>query len=433
MRLPVLVVGVGADGRASLPEAVLRRIDVADALWGSRRLLAHFAAHPAPKTLLQTPLGEQIEQLRARGDGQVVVLASGDPGFFGIAGTLLRHLSPAEVEIVPHVTSLQWAFARAGLDWNEAIFTSAHARPLAEVVGWARRAHKLGILTDTQHTPAMIARTLLAAGIKDCQAIVAENLGLPEERLVDSRLERVALMADCAPLAVLLLVRPEDWRPQPALSLPNDAAYAHRRGLITKAEVRVLSLAMLTLAETDTAWDIGAGSGAMSIDMAGLAWRGHIWAVEADPENVGYLHTNIERFGALNVTVVAGRAPGALEELPPPHAVFVGGSGGELGAILDHVNRAAIPGCRVVLNLATLEHLAEARQRMRELGWSPTVSQVNIARAVPLPQGDQHRDAGPRRPEACGLTRLAPLNPVFIVCGSVPAPTHAGIGTGITP
>lgn len=403
MTARVLVVGVGAEGRASLPETIRQRIDSADALWGSRRLLAHFADHPAPKTVLETPPTAQLEALRTRGDRRIVVLASGDPGFFGIAATILRHLPPAEVEIIPHVTSLQWAFARAGLDWNGAVFTSAHARPLAEVVGWARRSPRLGILTDPAHTPGVIAQAMLAAGIEDCRAIVAENLGLPEERLIDSRLVDVA-QQDFAPLNVMLLVRPDNWRPQPVFAPREDTAYVHRRGLITKAEMRALSLAALALSESDTAWDIGAGSGAMSIEMAQLAWRGQVFAIEQDAENLGYLHENIKHHGALNVIPVAGRAPDALVGLPPPRAVFIGGSGGELAAILALIARVADAGCRVVANLATLEHLIEAQTHMERLGWSPTLLQINIARQARL----------------AGLTRLSPLNPVFIVWGELP-------------
>jgi len=401
---PVLVVGVGAEGPASLPEATRQHIAQADQLWGSERLLAFWADHPAPKTVIKASVSRLVERLRERGDQRVVVLASGDPGFYGIAGTLLRYLPAHEVEIIPHVTSLQLAFARAHLDWSDAVLTSAHARPLAELVGWARRAAKLGILTDPTRTPALLARTLLDAGLDDCRAIVVENLGLPEERLIDSRLSQL-VNGQFAALNVMLVVRGDAWRPRPVYASRPDEAYAHRRGLITKAEVRSLSLAALALAETDTAWDVGAGSGALSVEMAELAWRGQVFAVECDAENLAFLHRNVEKFGALNVTIVEGHAPEALEELPPPQAVFVGGTGGEMVAILNHIARVARPGCRVVLNLATLEHVSQGLQLMSSLGWSPRLTQVNIAYGQAL----------------AGLTRLSPLNPVFILVGTQPA------------
>ena len=407
MNQRVLVVGVGGDGPAGLPPAVLERIEQANQLWGGEKLLALWPHHPAEKVVIGAGIDELVEKLKSRGENRTVILASGDPGFYGITGTLSRHLSPEELEIIPHATSLQWAFARTGIPWSDAVFTSAHARPLAEVVGWAKRAAKLGILTDPKQTPAMIARTLLDAGIEDCRTIVAENLGWPDERIVEARLAQLPEM-EFAPLNVLLLLREAGWRPNPTFAPRPDDAYVHRRGLITKSDVRALSLARLALRETDTVWDIGAGSGAMSVEMAELAWRGRVFAVEHDLENVGYIRENTRRFGALNVTVIEGHAPAALADLPEPNTVFIGGTGSEMGTILGRVREIAPPGCRVVVNLATLENLHEALMVMRSFGWSPQVTQVNLA------QGS----------EIAGMTRLAPLNPVFIVwCEIVSSPS----------
>jgi precorrin-6Y C5,15-methyltransferase (decarboxylating) len=395
---PVLIVGVGGDGAAGLPPALLARIAGADELWGGERLLAHWPDFPGKKVLVKGDIADRAAALPMRRERRIVVLASGDPGFYGIASTVLRHVPPVDVEIVPHAGSLQTAFARVGLPWNDAIFTSAHARPLAEVVGWARRAPKLGILTDPRHTPGHIAQTLLDAGLPDCRAVVAEKLGLPDERITDARLRDVAEMA-FDPLNVLLLVQDDGWRPAPAFAPRPDDAYDHRRGLITKRDARALILARLALRETDVVWDVGAGSGAVSVEAAELAWRGRVYAVEHDAENLGYIRRNAARHGALNVDVVEGRAPGALADLPAPDAVFVGGTGGALAAIFHHIAGTARPGCRVAASFATLENLGEALACGRELGWGMDVTQVNIAHGADI----------------AGRTRLAPLNPVFIV------------------
>ena len=411
MTQPVLVVGVGGDGPEGLPPSVRERIDKADQLWGGKRLLALWPDHPAEKVVMRagghpahnrTLVDELVERLKQRGEERVVVLASGDPGFYGIAGTLARHFPSDELDIIPHVSSLQLAFARVGIPWNDAIFTSAHARPLSEVVGWAKRASKLGILTDRTQTPALIAQTLIAVGLEDCRAIVAENLGLPDEQLTDTRLSALTEM-DFSPLNVLLLVRDEDWRPRPAFAPRPDDHYAHRRGLITKTDVRALSLARLALRETDIVWDIGAGSGAMSVEAAELVWRGQVFAVERDEENLGHIRQNVRRFGTPNVTVVEGWAPAILADLPQPRAVFVGGTSGEMRAILEHIDRVASLGCRVVVNLVTLENLSRTLDEMRSLGWSPQVTQVSLAYGS----------------EIADMTRLSPLNPVFIVWGEV--------------
>ncbi len=399
---PILVVGVGGEGPESLPPAVQKRITQADELWGGKRLLAFWADHPAEKVPIGADIAGQVKRLARRGDRRVVILASGDPGFYGIVGTLRRELPAEALEVIPHVSSLQLAFARIGEPWSEAVFTSAHARPLAELVGWARRVAKIGILTDRRHTPAVIAQTLLDAGLEDCRAVVAENLGLPDERIIDTRLVDLPGMA-FAPLNVLLLLRDSAWQPQPAFAPRPDEAYAHRRGLITKADVRALSLARLALRPTDTVWDIGAGSGAVSIEMAQLAWRGQVFAVEHDPENLAYIRENCRRFAALNVTVVEGKAPDVLVDLPAPDAVFIGGTGGNMEAILHHIDRTAAADCRVVMTLATLENLHQAMVLMTGLGWSPRLTQVNLADSRPI----------------AGMTRLSPLNPVFVVTGKV--------------
>ncbi|MFZ5911319.1 MAG: precorrin-6y C5,15-methyltransferase (decarboxylating) subunit CbiE [Chloroflexota bacterium] len=404
MKQPIWVVGLGMGDRLALSPEANAVIQGAGLLMGGQRLLAAIESHPAERISIGNNLDQVIARLHARSDDEkIVILASGDPGFHGIAGTLLEHFPPGEVRILPHISSLQAAFARAGLHWNDAVFTSAHAHSPAEVLGWARRAPKLGILTDHANTPAVIAENLLRGGVEDCRVIVAENLGAGDERLVDARLSDLTRQ-EFAPLNVMLLVHDAGWRPWPVFAPRDDDAYAHRQGLITKADIRALCLGRLALRETDVVWDIGAGSGAVSIEMAEIAWRGRVFAIEKDPENLGYLRQNIERLGTLNVEVVPGEAPATLVGLPAPHAVFIGGSGGQLDAILAQVARSALPGCRVTAPFALLENMLQAQQWMKQAGWNPSLTQAQIAYGSSLAEG----------------TRLSPLNPVFILSGVIP-------------
>lgn len=397
----ILVVGVGGDGPDGLSAKVQARIAAADVLWGGKRLLALWADFLGEKRPLSTNIPEMIGALAERGEKQVVVLASGDPGFYGIAGTLLNHFTPDELEILPHVSSLQLAFARCGLVWQDAVLTSVHGRSPAELLGWAKRFPKIGVLTDHKNTPSVIAEKLLAAELSDCRTIVVENVGLPEERIVETRL--VALPGQTfAPLNVLLLVQDAAWRPAPLFWPRPEAAYRHRRGLITKQDVRALSLARLALRETDVVWDVGAGSGAVSVEIAELAWRGQVFAVEHDEENLEFIRQNVTRFGALNVEVVAGRAPTVLHNLPAPDAVFIGGTGGAMREILTLIDGVKRPFCRVVINVATLENLSLAVETMRELGWQVAVTQAALSQSRPIGK----------------MTRLEPLNPVFIMTGT---------------
>ncbi len=400
----ILVVGITGKGRAGIDSALQTRITTADLLIGASRLLAEWPDCTGEKLAIGGNIAAMVERLRARGNARAVVLSTGDPGLYGIGSTLARHFPATELEIVPGVSAVQLAFARIGQPWDDAAIVSAHGRSLAATIGWARRAAKIAILTDEVNTPGAIAAALLARGIADCRAVVAERLELPGERITDVRLADLPGRIFASP-NILLLLREAGWQPEPTGVPRPDEAYAHRRGLITKRDVRALSLIRLALAATDIAWDIGAGSGAMSIEMAEQAWRGHVYAVERDPECLGFVQANCDCYGADNVSVVEGAAPAALVGLPAPNAVFIGGTGGMLLEILQHVTESARPGCRLVLNLATLEHLAQAQAALRDLGWTPAIAQVNLAYAEPI----------------AGLTRLAPANPVFIVSATRPA------------
>jgi precorrin-6Y C5,15-methyltransferase (decarboxylating) len=296
------------------------------------------------------------------------------------------------------VSSLQLAFARIGLDWNDAVFTSAHNRSLSEVVGWAKRMPKVGILTDQKNTPSVIAKTLLDCGIADCRAVVAENLGMENEEIIDTHLEQLPLV-DSGPLNVLMLLRDNDWRPWPAFSPRSIDSYVHLRGLITKRDVRTLVLARLALRETDIVWDIGAGSGAVSIEMAELAWRGRVYAIEKERENVECMEKNVAKFGTLNVSIIHGTAPDALTKLERPSAVFIGGTGGAVVSILQYIDNSTAPSCKLVACLSTLENLVKFMNILKELGWIVDVTQTGISHSRQI----------------AGMTRFSPLNPVFIL------------------
>jgi precorrin-6Y C5,15-methyltransferase (decarboxylating) len=329
---------------------------------------------------------------------QVVVLASGDPLFFGIGAFLAERLGRENVRVVPHVSSVQLAFARLGVAWQDAMVLSAHGRPLEPTLGRAMAATTMALLTDDVNTPAAVARALLDGGMEDADAAVCEHLGGDDERVVRAPLSDIAVR-QFARLNVLVVLRDPAavrWG-RPLLGQPDDA-YAHARGQITKAEVRAVSIARLGMDRAGVVWDVGAGSGAVAIEAASLRVDALVCAVERDPEQVGLLRENVRRYTAGNVRVVAGEAPAALAGLPDPDAVFVGGTGGRLTSVLETASRRLRPGGRLVLNLVTLDHLAEARACLDALGWTHDVTQVSVARSAPV----------------AGSMRLAALNPVFI-------------------
>lgn len=385
------VVGLPADSVALTREASLL-IETAEVLVGGKRQLARCADAPGARIVLASDVACAIDQIRlaAEAGKRVVVLASGDPLLFGIGATLVRELGREQVRILPGVSSVQLAFARVGEPWHDATVLSAHGRPLAAILPAALASTKAAILTDDTSTPTTIAEALLEAGMRDCRAVVCENLGEAGERIVDTTLSGLAGQ-DFSPLNVLLVLRqPVDVRLR--FGLP-DEEFESVRGQITKAEVRAVTLSKLRLAPNGVLWDIGSGSGSVAIEAARLMPQGEVWAIERDPEQRFCLHENVARHGAYNVHVRSGEAPEALAGLPEPQSVFIGGSGGRLPELLDYAPRP------FVVNLAILEHVSLVLQRFPQA----EVAQVSVARSGSI--GDGHR--------------LLSLNPVYVV--SVPA------------
>jgi precorrin-6Y C5,15-methyltransferase (decarboxylating) len=283
---------------------------------------------------------------------------------------------------------MQLGFARAGLKWDDAAFLSLHGRSRAGLLTRLHRLHKVALFTDEENSPRWVAAHLLAHEQRGWIAWVCENLGGPDERVRRFTVEELAECADVAPLNVLLLQRSDaDWRPPPAISFLHEDAFAKRmpkKGLITKREARLVSLAMMQLRPPSVVWDVGAGSGSVAIEAARQAYEGSVFAVEVDPEGVEICRENVRAHAVDNVRVVAGRAPEALAELPDPDAVFVGGSKGSMAEIVEVALARLRPGGRLVVNAITLENVGETYRCLRERGCEPEVVMLNVSRAEPL-------------------------------------------------
>jgi len=405
----VTIVGLGAGTPPS--EAALAAIDVADLLVGGTRLL-ELVADRAPgaerwdltgrlREVASTILGAVAEGSR------VVVVASGDPMFFGIGGYLVGRLRDGGVEprILPAPSAVAVAAARFGLKWSDAHVVSGHGRALPDLPTLLRRHGKLAVYTDARNTPAAIGQRLCDAGIDEGDAFVAEDLGGPAERCRRMPLPALAALDDVHPLNVVILVSPR--APAPAIPFDDDDLFDKKmpkKGLITKRELRVLSLAMLGVGPGDVCWDIGAGSGAVSIDLARCG-AATVRAVEKNEDGCEIIRQNIARFGLHRVEVLHARAPEGLDGLPDPDRVFIGGTGGQLDTLVETCLRRLRPGGRLVLNLATVENLTAALSTLRRLEAPHHAIQVQIARS---------------RPILGRLTRFEALNPVTILRAARP-------------
>jgi len=385
------VIGIGPDGTAGLSSRTREVLAAAELVFGSDaalRLLPELAAERVP---IGADLPVAVEKLRANlGGKRIAVVAVGDPLFYGTARYLCEKVGPEHFEVVPHVSSMQLAFARVKETWEEAYLTDLAARPLDDVLDKVRTAETVGLFTTEAANPTRVARELLARGIDYFTAWVCENLGGKDERITRGELTDIREMK-FDPLNILILKRKPNRpdRPRAAGRLRRfgnpDDVFAQTRpktGLITQAEVRAVALAQLDLHAGDVFWDVGAGSGSVAIEAAALVAPGPSYAIEQDSADYHLIVANAEAFGVSNVRPVFGTAPEVFAGLPPPDAVFVGGNGGEVARLMEACYAALRPGGRLVTNVGTLEMISATYAALKRLGGRVEVLLMNLSRGV---------------------------------------------------
>jgi precorrin-6Y C5,15-methyltransferase (decarboxylating) len=380
----IYVIGAGVEGQEGFSGRALELVGKARILMGGERQLELFPDFEGEKVVIGSNLAEVVARLK-KADRQAVVLASGDPLFFGIGRYLLRNLPEEDFEFVPNVSSVQYAFAKIREPWDDAVFISAHGRGLKGAVDRIVANDKAAVLTDEVNTPAAIAAELIERGREGYAAWLCEDLGTAEEKITETDVKGL-LEIEAAPLNVLILIKEYEAGGEeyvPTLGIP-DEEFATVKKLITKEEIRVVTLAKLKLRHDMTLWDIGAGSGSVSIEADHLLPNGRIYAVERNPQCVEFIKENLNKFNARHVTLIEGDAPGCLETLPDPDRVFIGGSGGNLWEILEAVDGRLPADGRVVLNAVTLDTLTAANEYFDNAGYQVEVTTINIARTRPL-------------------------------------------------
>ena len=391
---------VGTDG-GPLPAGAAEALAGASLVMGGRRHLAEVAVPAGVRTIALRD--DPVAALRAVAEepGEVVVLASGDPGFFGVVRAVRRAVAPREVRVLPGVSSIALAFGRAGVEWDDAVVVSAHGRSDRDALAVVRSQPRVAVLTDERCTPATVGAAL--AGRTDRVLVVGTRLGLPGESVERVSPDEAAGRTWEDPNVVVVLpaestepgprVTVAGHRPPPGWALP-EAAFAHRASMVTKPEVRALVLARLGPRLGDVVWDLGAGSGSVGVECARLGADTH--AVEREQTDAERVAANAAAHG-VHVHVVHGDASERLDELPDPDAVFVGGGGPGVVAAA-----AARRPARLVVALATVEQVAPVMAAMPDHAPEAVLLQASRLQAL----GAGHR--------------LVPANPVFVVSGALP-------------
>lgn len=385
------IIGAGMGAPDSLTGEAAHALAASDAVFATQRLTA------VCDRAAVCPFDRLATEAIASDAPTVSVLVSGDVGFFSAAGRLRGQLAPhGDVRLVCGLSSMQYFCAKLGISYDDACVRSLHGR-VGSILGAVSYHKKTFVLTGGENTAPKVCKTLADAGLGGLTVHLGENLGAADERIQTGTAETLANQP-CGNLAVLLIEHPDAVN---ACEPVRDDMLTRAKVPMTKEEVRWVSVSRLAVQPRDTVWDVGAGTGAVTLELARKASDGLVYAVERKPEAVALLHENRAKLGGYNVHIVEGAAPDALEALPAPDCVFVGGSGGAIRRILE-IAKQKNHAVRVVVNAIALETLHETQAALSALGFADVeITQLAAARG---------KAVGP-------YTMMTANNPVFILSG----------------
>lgn len=375
------ILGIGEDGLDGLPPAARAVLSQAELVVGGERHLELAGPLEAETLAWPSPLTEALPAILARRGRPVCVLATGDPFFYGIGSVLAQHVPPDEMICHPAPSAFSLAAARLGWALQDCDLVSLHGRTFARILPRLQSGARLLVLSWDGSTPQRLAGLLAGRRMGRSRLVICEAMGGPRERMRETT-ARDFEVAEVDPLnTVALEIVAERDAPVLPLSpgLPDDC-FEHD-GQISKREVRALTLSALAPRRGELLWDVGAGSGSIGIEWMLAHPQNRAVAIEARPDRAARVARNALALGVPDLRVVEGEAPAALENLPQPDAVFVGGGAAAPG-LLDAVWAALRPGGRLVVNAVTIETQAETARRFHLLGGGLT--SIGIARAQPV-------------------------------------------------
>ncbi|MCG8529542.1 MAG: precorrin-6y C5,15-methyltransferase (decarboxylating) subunit CbiE [Desulfovibrionales bacterium] len=402
--MAIHVVGLGIDPDA-LPEIHEQLISSADILVGGKRQLAAFTDCDAFTIPVTAPLSAVFATMLKHYNNrkEIVVIADGDPLFFGIGDRIIKEFGAENVVVHSNTATVQAISTRASIPWQQMRMVSLHGRndytPLYTAL---MHENNVAVLTDETNIPAVIAQKLLDRGAAWFRMWIFENMGTQDERITRCTLEEASKQSFSS-LNTVLLERTGTAEQPLRLGIP-DALFETEQRLITKKPIRAASLSALELQPEHILWDVGAGSGAISIEASYLLSKGAIFAIERKAERVEFIRANRARFGAINIDVRHGDILESIQDLPTPDRIFVGGGLGSNAAMLSSLTDRLTEGGMLVVNCTLLSTLEAAKQHFTVLGWEYEVLLTQASLSTPL-AGDMRLDA---------------MNPIFSVIAHKP-------------
>ena len=374
------LIGLGEDGLDGLSPAATRALEQASFIVGGARHLALLGATTAQTLAWPAPIEAGVAQVLARRGQRTCVLASGDPFHYGVGAMLARDVSADEMRCLPAPSAFSLICARLGWAQQDCALLSLHGRPFERLAPHLQPGARILALTWDGDTPRKVAERLVALGMGRSRLIICEAMGGPRERRIESTAADFNGAVDALNTLAIEVVADRGARIIPLASGLPDDIFEHD-SQITRREARAITLSTLAPRRGELLWDIGAGSGSISIEWMLRHPANRAIAIETRADRAARIGRNALELGAPDLRIVQGAAPGALEGLPTPDAIFIGGGGTDAG-VLDAAWAALPEGGRLVVNAVTLETQAEIMRRHVALGGALT--KIEIARADPV-------------------------------------------------
>ena len=387
------IIGMGMSEKTLTAEA-LALITDADILIGAKRLIDEFSElnKPSYNAYLSNDILEIIEKTDAE---KIAILVSGDVGFYSAAEKLTETLKDYSPNLIAGISSVSYFFAKCSLPWKDANLISCHGLD-TNIVSSVRRNRYTFALTG-KNIPEL-QKELVKYGFGDLKVWIGENLGSDEESIQESKISDLAGM-EFSSLTVLIIENP-DFDSRIRTGIP-DEEFIRGKVPMTKSEVRAVCLSKLSLSPTDIAYDIGCGTGSVTIEMAFSAYDGKVFAFDKNEEAIALLEQNCQKFHLDNVEALCGLAPECLKDLPVPDVAFIGGSSGNMDEIVSYLY-GINDKMRFVITAVTLENAMAGLDSLKNVGISGDIVQVAVSKGRQI--GDLHM--------------LMAQNPIFIISGS---------------